>query len=292
MNAHDHKPVDHVTGTETTGHEWDGIRELNTPLPRWWLWSFYASIVFAIGYMVVYPAWPLITGHTAGVIGWSSRGAVASDVAALQAARGDMTAQIDAADLAAIRTDPTLQAFAMAQGRTTFLDNCAGCHGAGGGGAKGYPNLNDDDWLWGGSLEAIETTIRHGIRSADPDTRITDMPAFGRDGLLERADITAVARFVRSLSGQEVPDGTDLAAGAQVFADNCAACHGDDGKGNRDVGAPDLTDAIWLFGSDESSIAAGVTNGRASVMPAWGGRFDDATVKSLVVYVHAFGGGE
>lgn len=292
MNAHDHKPVDHVTGTETTGHEWDGIRELNTPLPRWWLWSFYASIVFAIGYMVVYPAWPLITDHTAGVFGWSSRGAVASDVAALQTARGEMTAQIEAADLATIRTDPTLQAFAMAQGRTTFLDNCAGCHGAGGGGATGYANLNDDDWLWGGSLEAIEATIRHGIRSADPDTRMTDMPAFGRDGLLERPDITAVSRFVRSLAGLEVPEGTDLAAGAQVYADNCASCHGEDGTGNRELGAPNLTDAIWLFGSDEATIAAGVTNGRASVMPAWGDRLDNATVKSLVVYVHAFGGGE
>jgi len=286
------REIDTVTGTETTGHEWDGIRELNTPLPRWWLWTFYLTIVWSIGYWIVYPSWPLVTTYAQGTFGWNSRAAVAEDLAALRAQRGAMEARIAAAPLEQILADQQMLDFARAQGRAAFADNCAPCHGAGGGGAKGYPNLNDDDWLWGGKLDDIALTIRHGIRSTDDKTRQGAMPAFGRDKLLTRADIEAVTDFTRSLSGLPVAQGADIDKGKKVFADNCIACHGDAGKGNRELGAPDLTDQIWLYGSDRNAIIDGLVNGRGAVMPAWAPRLDDTTIKSLAVYVHALGGGQ
>lgn len=289
MSAHD---LDAATGTPTTGHEWDGIKELNTPLPRWWVWVFYATIVWSIGYWVVYPAVPLVRSFTAGVIGYSSRGQVAADVRALETARGAMVAKLAAAPLAEIEKDPTLFTFATAQGRAAFGNNCAPCHGIGGGGAKGYPNLNDNDWLWGGSLDQIYQTISFGIRSGNAKAHESTMVGFGKDGVLKRAEIVAVARYVRSLSGLPVPAGTDLAAGKQVFADNCAACHGEDAKGNQEMGAPNLADRIWLYGPDETTIVDVVTNGRNGVMPAWADRLDAPTLKALAVYVHSLGGGQ
>lgn len=289
----DHKKhVDAVTGTDTTGHEWDGIRELNTPLPRWWLWVFYATIVWSVGYWIVYPSWPLVSGYTAGVFNWNSRNAVVADLADLRAQRGAMMTQLESSTLADIAADPQLLAFARAVGRPAFGNNCAPCHGSGGGGAKGYANLNDDDWLWGGKLDDIEQTIRHGIRSADDKTRVSLMPAFGRDGILQRPEIEAVADHVMKISGQPVAANANLALGAKVFADNCAACHRDNGTGNRDVGAPNLTDKVWLFASDRATVIDGIANGRGSVMPAWVSRLDDATIKALAVYVHTLGGGE
>ncbi len=292
MAAHQKRPVDDVTGIETTGHEWDGIRELNNPLPRWWLWLFYITIVWSVGYWVVYPSWPLVTSYTSGVLGWNSRTAVAQDLAALQTQRGAMVQKIAAAPLDDILGDQNLLSFARAQGRAAFADNCAPCHGAGGGGARGYPNLNDDDWLWGGTLDDIARTIRHGVRSTDGETRLGVMPAFGRDKLLERPDIVAVAAYVRTLSGLEPAANSDLARGKQVFADNCAACHGDAGKGNREMGAPNLTNQIWLYGSSTEAIIEAIVNGRGAVMPAFSPRLDDTTIKSLAVYVHTLGGGE
>jgi cytochrome c oxidase cbb3-type subunit 3 len=286
------REIDAVTGTETTGHEWDGIKELNTPLPRWWLWLFYITIIWSIGYWIVYPTWPLVTTYTQGVFGWSSRAAVADDLAALRARRSAMADRIAASSLEEIIGDQQMLDFARAQGRAAFADNCAPCHGAGGGGAKGYPNLNDDDWLWGGKLEDIALTIRHGVRTTDDNTRQGSMPAFGRDKLLERPDILAVADFTRSLSGFPVAAGTDIARGKKVFADNCAACHGEAGKGNREIGAPDLTDQIWLYGPGRDVIIEGLMNGRGAVMPAWAPRLDDTTLKSLAVYVHTLGGGQ
>jgi cytochrome c oxidase cbb3-type subunit 3 len=286
------REIDAVTGTETTGHEWDGIKELNTPLPRWWLWLFYITIIWSIGYWIVYPTWPLVTTYTQGVFGWSSRAAVADDLAALRARRSAMADRIAASPLEEIIGDQQMLDFARAQGRAAFADNCAPCHGAGGGGAKGYPNLNDDDWLWGGKLEDIALTIRHGVRTTDDNTRQGSMPAFGRDKLLERPDILAVADFTRSLSGLPVAAGADLARGKKVFADNCAACHGEAGKGNREIGAPDLTDQIWLYGPGRDVIIEGLMNGRGAVMPAWAPRLDDTTLKSLAVYVHTLGGGQ
>ena len=285
-----HHEIDKVTGTPTTGHEWDGLRELNTPLPRWWLWIFYATIVWSVGYWVVYPSWPLLSSYTSGTSGWQSRSAVVRDLEALKAIRGPMMDKLAAASVEEIKADPLLLDFARAQGRTAFGDNCAPCHGPGGGGAKGYPNLNDDEWLWGGKLDDIATTIRHGVRSADAKARLGSMPAFGRDGMLKRDEIEAAADYVRSIAALPVDPKADLAAGKKVFAASCASCHGDDGKGKRDVGAPNLTDQIWLYGAGKSVIIDGLWNGRGGVMPAWAERLDETTIKALTVYVHTLGG--
>jgi cytochrome c oxidase cbb3-type subunit 3 len=290
--AEEHQEIDRLTGTATTGHEWDGIHELNTPLPRWWLWTFYACIAWAVVYWVIYPAWPLLTSATQGTFGWHARSAVVTDLDELKALRGPMMDKLASTPVAQIVNDPQLVEFARAQGRVAFADNCAPCHGAGGGGAKGYPNLNDDDWLWGGKIAEIEQTIRHGARSGDGKAHQGNMPAFGRDGILKPAQISAVADFVRSLSGLPTEKSADLAQGKKVFADNCALCHGADGKGNRELGAPNLTDKIWLYGSDKETIVQGIFNGRGGTMPAWEGRLSEPIIKSLVVYVYSFGGGE
>lgn len=284
--------LDSFTGTQTTGHEWDGIRELNSPLPRWWLWIFYATIVWSIGYWIVYPSWPLLTSYTSGTFGWHSREAIVSDLAALKAQRGPLMDRLSAASVAEIASDPQLLDFARALVRPAFGDNCAPCHGPGGGGAKGYPNLNDDEWLWGGKLDDIEVTIRHGIRSADPKTRLGSMPAFGRDNIMKRPEIEAAADYVLSIAGLATGRQANLGLGKQVFAAQCASCHGDDGKGKREVGAPNVTDSIWLYGADRAAIVDGIWNGRGAVMPAWTGRLDDTTIKALTVYVHTLGGGE
>ena len=276
----------------TTGHEWDGIEELNTPLPRWWLWLFYATIIWSIGYWVVYPSWPLVSSYSRGVFHWNTRSAVATDLATLKTQRGLMMARLDSASLQEIEATPELLDFARALGRQAFGDNCAPCHGAGGGGAKGYANLVDNDWIWGGKLDDIASTIRHGARAADDQGHQGSMPAFGRDGLLKANEISTVADYVRSLSGLSAEPGADLARGAKIFADNCAVCHGPQGKGNREMGAPNLTDQIWLYASDKKTITEGLWNGRGGVMPAWGGKLDDVTIKALAVYVHTFGGGE
>ncbi len=289
--AEEHKEVDKLTGTATTGHEWDGIRELNTPLPRWWLWLFYLTIIWAVGYWVLYPAWPLISNSTQGVLGWHARAAVETDLKDLRALRGPMVARLAGASLDQIVADQQMLDFARAEGRVAFADNCAPCHGAGGGGAKGYPNLNDDDWLWGGKLAQIEKTIIYGARSGDPDAHQGNMPAFGRDGILKPEQISQVADYVRSLSGLGVEPGADLEAGKKIFAANCVVCHGPDGKGKNDVGSANLTDKIWLYGSDKETIMQTVTNGRGGVMPAWGPRLSDPTIKALTVYVWTFGGG-
>jgi cytochrome c oxidase cbb3-type subunit 3 len=234
----------------------------------------------------------LINGATEGTFGWHSRTAVETDLDQLKRIRGPMAAKLAAATVADIAADPQMLAFARAQGRTAFADNCAPCHGAGGGGAKGYPNLNDDEWLWGGKLADIEQTIRAGVRSADAKTRAGVMPAFGRDGILKPDQISAVADYARSLSGLATEPGANLAVGKKLFADNCAVCHGEQGKGNRELGSPNLTDKIWLYATDKETIMDGIRNGRGAMMPAWTGRLDDSTIKALTVYVHSFGGGE
>jgi cytochrome c oxidase cbb3-type subunit 3 len=289
--ASNHNDIDAITGTSTTGHEWDGIKELNTPLPRWWVITFYMTIVWAIGYWIVYPAWPLLSSHTAGLFGYSSRAAVVEQLEELKVLRAGNVAKIETASFADIKGDPTLLAFARAQGKAAFGDNCAPCHGLGATGAKGFPNLNDDDWLWGGKIEDIHQTLKFGIRHDHAETRAGNMTAFGRDGLLKKDEIVNVAAYARSLAGLKSTSG-DLAKGKALFADNCAACHGDDGKGNLELGAPNLTDAIWLYGSDEASVVETITNGRQGVMPGWSGRLDPVTIKSLAVYVHTLGGGK
>jgi cytochrome c oxidase cbb3-type subunit III len=288
----DHSDIDHVSGKSTTGHEWDGIKELNTPLPRWWLITFYLTIIWAIGYWVVYPAWPLITSHTTGLFGYSTRADVAVELANLEKIRGEKMVKLAATPLAEIEKDPALLALARARGKAAFGDNCAPCHGSGGAGAKGYPNLNDDEWIWGGKLEQIETTILFGARSGNAKAHEGQMLAFGKDGILKPDQIVTVANYVRSLSGLSTSAGYDAAAGKKIFAENCVSCHGDNGKGNQELGAPDLTDKIWLYGSDEATLVETITNGRAGVMPAWIGRLDPSTIKALTVYVHSLGGGK
>jgi cytochrome c oxidase cbb3-type subunit 3 len=283
--------IDAISGVDTTGHEWDGIKELNTPLPSWWLWVLYATIVWSIGYWIVYPAWPTFWGYTKGVIGYSQRGQVAEQLAAATAAQAGLRSRIEAASLEEITKDPELTEFAMAGGHAAFGDNCAPCHGSGAQGSKGYPNLNDDAWLWGGTLEDIYTTIQFGIRSTHEDTRVSDMPAFLRDGLLTSEQVQQVASYVLSLSGAGKA-GADTEAGAALFAENCAACHGEKGTGTHELGAPNLTDAIWLYGGDRATVVETISNSRRGVMPAWTGRLDPVTIKQLAVYVHSLGGGQ
>ncbi|MDF1721051.1 MAG: cytochrome-c oxidase, cbb3-type subunit III [Minwuia sp.] len=286
------REVDDFSGVETTGHEWDGIRELDNPMPRWWLWTFMACIVWAFGYVIFYPAVPLLTEATPGVLGYSSRAELHKEVAEVRASRAGLIAKIENMPLEDIRQDVDLLQFANNGGRAAYAVNCVQCHGSGATGSPGYPNLNDDDWIWGGELEAIQTTLQHGIRYAvDDDTRFSEMPAFGRDGLLDRAQIGAVSQHVLQLAGQP-HDAAQAAAGQQLYADNCAACHGDKGLGDRELGAPNISDAIWLYGDSATEIARQIHAPRHGVMPAWGGRLDPVTIKQLTIYIHSLGGGE
>ncbi|HEY9521007.1 MAG TPA: cytochrome-c oxidase, cbb3-type subunit III [Methyloceanibacter sp.] len=279
------------TDVETTGHEWDDITELNKPLPKWWLWTFYATIVWAIGYWLLMPAWPLVSTYSKGLLGYSQRERVAEQVAEAKAAKSDYRDKIAAMDLTAINNDPELLSFALAGGEAAFGDNCAPCHGRGAQGAFGYPNLRDDSWLWGdGALAAIHKTILHGIRSGDPDTQTNQMPAFGRTGVLNEAQIADVAEFTLSLSGK-ADDKAANERGAKIFATTCTPCHGADGKGNPKLGAPNLTDELWLYAGDKQTIMADIRNGRGGVMPAWITRLDPETIKELAIYVHSLGGG-
>jgi cytochrome c oxidase cbb3-type subunit 3 len=292
MGADKRSTVDAVTGVTTTGHEWDGIQELNNPLPRWWLWVFYATIVWGVAYVLAYPAWPLVSGYTRGLLGWQSRDAIEQQLADLKIQRGAVVAQMESASLADIEKDPKMLEVARALGRVAFSTNCGPCHGQGAQGAVGYPNLNDDQWIWGGSIEQIYQTIQYGIRNTHPDSRVGAMPAFGKDGLIPKADIPSIAAYVVTLSGRKPEGQADLAKGQKLFVENCAACHGDEGKGNPDVGAPNLTSNIWLYGGDEKTIVETIVNGRGGVMPGWAGRLEPATVKALAVYVHTLGGGQ
>ncbi len=283
--------VDEVTGVETTGHEWDGIKELNKPLPKWWLMTFYASIVWAIGYWVVYPAWPTINGYTKGVWGYSQRAAVTDEVKGAQAAQATFRSALEKTALGDVKSNADLLRFAMVGGAAAFATNCAPCHGRGAQGFAGYPNLNDDDWLWGGKLDDILTTISHGIRSGAQESRVSDMPKYGIDGVLKPNEISDAAEFVLSLSKHST-DADAAARGAKTYAEQCVTCHGAEGKGNAEVGAPNLTDDIWLYGGRKADIAQSISTGRGGSMPAWQGRLDPVTLKSLAIYVHSLGGGK
>ncbi|MGO4852643.1 cytochrome-c oxidase, cbb3-type subunit III [Phaeovulum sp. W22_SRMD_FR3] len=286
------KPITTKADPDTTGHSWDGIQEFNNPLPRWWLYTFYICIIWALGYTVLYPAWPLLTGATPGILGASTRADVAAEIQRFADANGPIEAKLVATDLTAIAADPELETFAQNAGAAVFGTWCAQCHGSGAEGNKGYPSLLDNDWLWGGTIEDIHTTITHGIRNTtDADARYSQMPAFGKDELLDKDQIAAVVQHVRQISGQEFDAGL-AATGAQVFADNCVACHGEDGKGMREQGAPNLTDKIWLYGGDVATLTETVTNARFGVMPAWTGRLSEAEIRAVASYVHSRGGGE
>lgn len=274
----------------TTGHSWDGIEELNNPLPRWWLWIFYATIVWGVLYTIAYPAWPLIDRATGGLLGYSTRAEVAEAIEAHEALNADLAAVLSTTEPGLVPDDAELHGYAVARGAAVYRSHCSQCHGAGAAGTSGYPNLLDDDWLWGGDIEDIALTVRHGIRNvSDPAARWSEMPSFG--GILDDSQITAVVAYVQSL-GAEAPEGVGLATGAQVYADSCAGCHGEQGEGMRDLGAPNLADAIWLYGGDADSIEYSVRHSRFGVMPPWGGRLSEADINAVAAYVHALGGGE
>ncbi|MEY9199232.1 cytochrome c oxidase cbb3-type subunit 3 [Sinorhizobium fredii] len=288
--ADKHKHVDEVSGVETTGHEWDGIRELNNPMPRWWVYSFYATIIWAIGYAVAYPSWPMLAEATKGVLGYSSRAEVSAELANAKAAQAGNLERIAASTVEDIMADPELRQFAIAAGASVFKVNCAQCHGSGAAGGKGFPNLNDDEWLWGGKPEEIYQTIAHGVRhQVDGETRVSEMPAFA--DMLAPEELRATAAYVVSLTG--TPSNPALVEpGKQLFADNCASCHGADAKGSREFGAPNLADAIWLKGEGEQAIVDQMRSPKHGVMPAWLQRIGDPVVKELAVFVHSLGGGE
>lgn len=285
------REIDEVTGVETTGHEWDGVKELNKPLPRWWLLTFYATIIWGIGYMIAYPAWPTLSSYTKGVLGYSQRQAVASDVMAAGQAQGAMRELLAKTPIADIRRNPDLFAFASTAGNAAFQTNCAPCHGRGATGFIGYPNLNDDDWIWGGALADIEKTILYGIRSGHKQTRTGKMPRYGIDKLLTDAQINDAAEHVLSLS-QRSTDAAAAGRGAAIYKEQCAACHGDSAKGKINEGSPNLTDGIWLFGGSKEAIVESIRTGRGSAMPAWVDRLDPMTIKALAIYVHSRGGGQ
>jgi cytochrome c oxidase cbb3-type subunit III len=273
---------------ETTGHSWDGIEEYNNPLPRWWLWTFYATVAWGLVYTVLYPAWPLVNGATAGLLGWSQRAEVAARIEAVEAGQSELRAALVETDLGVLAQNEELHRYAVQAGGALFRNNCSQCHGSGAAGAKGYPNLLDDDWLWGGREEDIATTIRHGIRNEDdPEARFSQMPAFG--DILSRAEIAALVDHVQAL-----PQGADPIAGAagELYAANCASCHGEHGRGDREIGAPNLTDAIWLYGSEDADVTGVITRGPFGVMPPWGERLGEHGVRALTAYVHQLGGGE
>jgi cytochrome c oxidase cbb3-type subunit 3 len=285
------KEVDTHTGTETTGHEWDGIKELNTPLPRWWVWIFAACCIWAAGYWVLMPAWPLPNGYTHGLLHHSQRKDVVAALEALKVNRSRFESQLAQTPLKDVVSNPDLLQFTLAEGKSAFGDNCAPCHGAGAQGSKGYPNLNDDVWLWGGTLDDILHTITVGVRSTSPETRQSQMPAFGRDGILKPEQVNDLTEYVVSLS-HRTADASAVKRAHQLFADNCAACHGAQGKGGRAMGAPNLTANVYLYGPRREDIHDQIWNGQGGVMPTWGGRLSPVTIKALAVYVHSLGGGE
>ncbi len=290
---------------ETTGHEWDGISEYNIPAPRWWLIVWLITIIWSFGYWIFYPTWPVPGGNTKGTLGWSEQ-------SQLQEAQGEIDVikkvyldKLSDGNFEQIQKDPKLMEFVLNGGRAAFKENCAACHGTGAAGSKGFPNLNDDDWLWGGKVEDIYQTIKYGIRSSHEKTRTSQMPAFGLDKVLKKDEVEMVARYVMSLSDRTANNASDRTAnnasdkaasknprGAVIFKNNCAVCHGSQGKGGREFGAPNLSDAIWLYGGDKENVELTVTYAHAGVMPYWIDRLDDNTIKELAIYVHSLGGGE
>jgi cytochrome c oxidase cbb3-type subunit 3 len=287
-------------GHGTTGHSWDGIEEWNNPLPRWWVWTFYITIAWGLLYTIAYPAWPLISQATPGLLGFSTRANVQADIDSVNEMNAGLNTELAAFDLASGPLPEPLASYAVNKGAAVFRANCSQCHGSGAAGvqAGGYPNLLDDDWLWGGMIDEIAYTVRHGIRNEQSfDAHWSQMPAFGTDELLTEEEIGQVVQYVLSLSGQE-HDAALAGPGETVFLDNCASCHMDDGSGDQFQGAPNLSDAIWLYGGDAETITETVFYSRFGVMPAWseeyrpGQGLTDAEINAVAAYVHQLGGGQ
>ncbi|PWK74053.1 cytochrome-c oxidase, cbb3-type subunit III [Aminobacter sp. AP02] len=282
---------DPLTGQLTTGHEWDGIKELRTPIPNWWIVTFVVTWVFAIGYLVLFPSFATTRDFAPGVLGWSSSGQLKKAINAAGDAQAAWRTQLQETPLDKIEADDQLRRFAVAGGLAAFNENCAACHGVGAGGQIGqFPALVDDDWLWGGTIADIYQTIQHGVRDANPDSRQSEMPAFA--DILSAEEIAATTEFVLSLAQDSQRQTRSDLPGAAIFAENCASCHGDQGQGNPELGAPKLNDAIWLYGGSKDAIAQQIAAPRMGEMPSWGQRLDDVTVRMLAVYVHTLGGGE
>lgn len=281
------------TGHATTGHDWNGIKELNTAIPRpVWLFLI-GTVLFSVGYWVLMPAWPTGTTYTKGLLGADVRRTLEADLGRAAAGRAAWTSRLEAGDLAAAGADAELMAHVRETGRALFGDNCAVCHGTAGTGGPGFPSLADDAWLWGGTADAVLETIRVGVNSGHPDARISQMPAFGRDQMLDRASILAAVAYVRSLAAgsSAVADAAPVEAGREVFAANCSGCHGADGQGSTELGAPNLTDGFWLYGGDTESVHRTVHGGREGRMPAWEGRLTAAERRILALYVLDLGKG-
>jgi cytochrome c oxidase cbb3-type subunit 3 len=278
---------DPITGRPTTGHEWNGIEELETPVPRVVFFFLIAGTLFAIGYWLLMPAWPLGWTYTKGLLGIDQRTVVTLQVEQAAVSRAVWADRIAGEDFAAIAADEELMRHVRDTGRTLFVDNCAVCHGVRGTGGPGVPNLAAGAWLWGGDPETIAETISVGINSTDDDTRISQMMAFGRDGVLEIGQVRAVAAYVRSLSGQQLgeTDQARLPEGQEVFAANCAACHGEEGRGMAEAGAPDLTDENWIYGGDAQSVFTTIYSGRQGHMPHWQDRLSPVDIRILALYV-------
>lgn len=282
---------DPATGRPTTGHEWNGIEELETPIPRVVLFFLAVTALFAVVYWILMPAWPIGVTYTRGLLGIDQRAVVTRQVEDAAVARLAWTSRIADGSLTEIAADPALMRYVRETGRTLFIDNCAACHGLRATGGPGFPDLMAKAWLWGGEADKLAETIRVGINSTHPETRVSQMPAFGRDGLLDRASVLAVTAYVRSLSGLPVSaeEKAAIAAGKEVFAANCTACHGDDARGDRQTGAPDLTDASWLYGSSMQTVFTTIHAGRQGQMPTWEGRLSPADIKLLALYVATLG---
>lgn len=287
----DKRETDSVTGTETTGHEWDGIKELDNPPPRWLMWIFYLSIAFAAIYVVLYPAIPGFSGYTKGVLGYSSRDALDTSMERMRKAQGRFLAKISKMTPAEILKDEEARTFAIRGGRVAFGDNCAGCHNLGGVGRKGYPSLADDVWLWGGTPKAIYQTLLYGIRSGHPDARNSAMLPYGNGEKLNDKQVADVAEYVLSLS-KRAKDAESAGRGKAIYERQCAACHGATGAGDPNQGAPALNDRVWIYGGTKAEIIAQILRPRMGVMPAWVERLDDETIKMLTVFVHSLGGGK
>lgn len=282
---------DEVSGELTTGHEWNGIKELNTPIPkvfRIWLWG---SIAICVVYWLLYPAWPFVSDYTKGVLGYSSRLDVQEKVADGRALRAETFAPFETLDVTTLSEDPDLQARYEPAAQVLYRDNCSVCHGRDLQGQENFPNLTDGHWLWSGTPEEIEYTLQVGINTTHEDTRYAEMPAFGRDDMLAAAEISDVTDYVLQISGQP-HDATAAARGEDLFAENCSGCHNDGGIGGLESGAPSLTDEAWIYGKDPDAILETLKNGRAGVMPSWSTRLSPAEIKLLTLYVLWAGEGD
>ena len=274
--------------TDTTGHKWDGITEYDIGAPRWWLTVWFICIIWAIIYWFFYPTWPTKAGNSKGILNWSQQSQLNKSQEKIDDIRKIYLDEISKSSFEEIKKNPELLDFALNGGKAAFKENCAACHGQGAQGYKGFPNLNDDDWLWGGKVEDIYQTLLYGIRSSHDKTRFSQMPSFGSAKILSKDQINQLIEYVLSLS----TDPKINSEGETLFKANCVACHGKNGKGKREVGAPNLTDKIWLYGNSKEELYQTIYFARAGVMPYWNNRLDDATIKQLSLYVHSLGGGE